>query len=51
MSTCKSVGSRVGLYVMVFFILVHSCDTNTKLDNMEYKLDKIQSKLDEVLIP
>ena len=38
MQQCKSVGSREGLYVMVFILLLNSCDTNHKVNALAQQL-------------
>jgi hypothetical protein len=41
---------RIGLYFMVFWIFLNcrSCDTFSKLQKVEVKIDSIEQKLDEI---
>lgn len=43
---CKSHGStsRVGLYLMVFFLLVHSCNARDDLQEIGKRLDEVQEQ-------
>ena len=36
--------SRIGLYIMVFIILLLTCHTCEKVDKMERQLDRIEMK-------
>ena len=39
---CKSVGSRVGLYIMVFILLSNSCDIKDQIENVNKELAEIK---------
>jgi hypothetical protein len=42
---CKSVGSRVGLYIMVLIIMSCVCDTAEKQKKLGQQLDRIELKI------